>query len=389
MAAAMIITGEEIEALAGAPHGVRALYYAMRARMDYSTGLVGARRGAGVSWRAFCEELYIEPGQGITDSGAPSKDAVRRMAARLERMGLIVNQSQGRRLVFRCLLARVNGQAQENGDFSARNNPATIPPQPRHSNDAIYPATSCGPVEGNKIKADEVQSNGKPAIDGDTVCGVTDTGKPATHRGSGVRGSNSEAVEHNPRARDGLAPWWAMIAALPDRERASTGRQSRLDIRPENTRGDPKCRAMVEQWAASGLSPDQVSTVIIETTVARGVEGKRLNYFAGAVADYLAAIKAPQAGRVSPGVRQGGEGANPSRSTYVDPETSLRQSRREWQALEARGKALGMTRKAGENVIEFERRVLSAMSTRAPSRAAGGLRAVRDMMGIAGERGAS
>ncbi|WP_136474527.1 DnaT-like ssDNA-binding domain-containing protein [Pseudomonas sp. DG56-2] len=97
------INVDEIEALRGLPHMARMIYvFGLRPFMDYSTGLVGVKRG--VSWKSIAEELYIEPHQGIK-GGDPSEKELRRAAVWLEKAGLIGPNQAERRLVFPLLLA--------------------------------------------------------------------------------------------------------------------------------------------------------------------------------------------------------------------------------------------------------------------------------------------
>lgn len=129
----------ELELLQGLPHFVRSLYlFGVRPYMDYRTGLVGVVRG--ISWQSIAEALYVEPRQGETDSGTPDKSRVRRAAARLEAAGLIVNQSQEKRLIFFCCAADT--------DQSVANKPDTNPTQTRHSEaDTAKPSAGAGYAE--------------------------------------------------------------------------------------------------------------------------------------------------------------------------------------------------------------------------------------------------
>lgn len=84
---------EENEALQGLPWGCRILYLqGLRRYMDWETRLVGAVRR--VSWNGLRDALYVEPHPGETESGKPSKSAVRRMGKRLEKAGLVHIQSE-------------------------------------------------------------------------------------------------------------------------------------------------------------------------------------------------------------------------------------------------------------------------------------------------------
>ncbi|WP_240051895.1 DnaT-like ssDNA-binding domain-containing protein [Pseudomonas arsenicoxydans] len=97
------INDDEREALRGLPHTARLIYvFGLRPFMDYSTGIVGVKRG--VSWKSIAEELYVEPHQGIR-GGEPTEKELRRAAAWLEKVGLIGPNQAERRLVFELLKA--------------------------------------------------------------------------------------------------------------------------------------------------------------------------------------------------------------------------------------------------------------------------------------------
>lgn len=106
----------ERDALRGLPLISRCIYFELRYRMDFSTGLVGAKRGAGISWQCLREWLFVEPHPGMKDTGSPHKSTVRRAVLWLERARLICNQSVGKRLVFECLLADRDLSDQKKGD---------------------------------------------------------------------------------------------------------------------------------------------------------------------------------------------------------------------------------------------------------------------------------
>lgn len=125
---AISLNDNELEALAGLPHSVICLYVmAIRPRMDFSTGLVGVRPR--ISWQALTEWLYIEPHQGIK-SGSPGKSAVRRAAEALERAGLIKIGSQGKQLLFKCLLANRGKLTPNKPDTNPTHQPDTPKPAP-------------------------------------------------------------------------------------------------------------------------------------------------------------------------------------------------------------------------------------------------------------------
>lgn len=106
---------EEIAALAGLPYLHRCLYmFGIRQYMDYATGISGIKRK--ISWQSICEELYIEPGHRLEESGTPKKERVRKAAKKLERQGIIKTLSEEKRLIFECVLASQDNSAQNNKD---------------------------------------------------------------------------------------------------------------------------------------------------------------------------------------------------------------------------------------------------------------------------------
>lgn len=107
------INDAEWEALEGLPYIARCLYLVIRRNMDFRTGITGRapNRKASVSWQSLREELFIEPHQGRTESGAPAKERLRKVAQLLVDAGLIEIISPPapeKRLVFKCLLATVD-----------------------------------------------------------------------------------------------------------------------------------------------------------------------------------------------------------------------------------------------------------------------------------------
>lgn len=103
--AALRFNDNEQAALLGLPHAAIALYLWLRARMDFSTGMVGVRPM--VSWFALAQDLYVEPAPGRSRSGRPHVESVRRLAGVLERRGLVKTRSVERppQLIFKLVLA--------------------------------------------------------------------------------------------------------------------------------------------------------------------------------------------------------------------------------------------------------------------------------------------
>ena len=100
------INDMERDALRGLPYMQRVLYCtAIRPFMDYTTGIVGLKRG--ISYQSLAEELYIEPHAGYA-SGCPNRNQLRRAIANLERAGLLESKKHVKKLIFKCVLASVD-----------------------------------------------------------------------------------------------------------------------------------------------------------------------------------------------------------------------------------------------------------------------------------------
>lgn len=82
---AVILTEEELDALAGLPHPCIVLYIALRRRMDGATGIVGAPHL--VSWQALKEAVYVEPRPGV-GCYSPTRWTLLRLAQWLVKAGL-------------------------------------------------------------------------------------------------------------------------------------------------------------------------------------------------------------------------------------------------------------------------------------------------------------
>lgn len=115
---AILLCDEEINAMQGNCHFINNLYiFGIRRYMDYQTGIVGIKRH--ISYQSLCEELYVEPRQGISKAGSPHKSAVRRAIEQLIKIGLLERIPNKKYIIFRLPLAKQ--------DYSARNKPDTNP----------------------------------------------------------------------------------------------------------------------------------------------------------------------------------------------------------------------------------------------------------------------
>jgi hypothetical protein len=115
VSAGIVLTGAELEALAGLPWPAQTLYVlGIRPRMDYRTRRVGDNPR--VSWQALTECLYVEPQAGVhAKRYSTSKWQAMRVAQHLVRAGLIeLHSSEVHRiLVFKLLLARGDSLVQK------------------------------------------------------------------------------------------------------------------------------------------------------------------------------------------------------------------------------------------------------------------------------------
>lgn len=138
----------ERDALMGLPHVTRLLYFALRPYMDYSTGIVGIKRG--ISYQALREELYVEPHTGYENSGSPSKQQIRRAIKTLERIGLITIQSEGKKLILKCELAT--------WDYCDQNKPDTNPTHQPNTKSTRENTVKIGDYDSSNQKADTVKN---------------------------------------------------------------------------------------------------------------------------------------------------------------------------------------------------------------------------------------
>lgn len=161
------LSDQELDALEELPYLHRVLYiFGIRKYMDYKTGITGIKRG--ISYQSLGEELYVAPHVGPIENGSPSRQQIRRAVKFLEKAGLIVIKSVGKRLIFECLLAE--------SDKFVQNKPDTNPtPQPDTKADTSE--NKKNPIKTDVTEKQEVESNTKP----DTVS----EGKPDTPPYSG------------------------------------------------------------------------------------------------------------------------------------------------------------------------------------------------------------
>lgn len=153
------INVDERAALRGLPMLAREIYvFGLRPFMDYSSGIVGIKRG--VSWKSIAEELYVEPHQGIK-GGEPSEKELRRALVWLQKAGLIGPNQADRRLVFELLLATRDQTAQKKVGSKWADEVGSDVGGPQPNNDAASTEE-----EGREVGGGEWSKVGTPPVSG-------------------------------------------------------------------------------------------------------------------------------------------------------------------------------------------------------------------------------
>ena len=99
--------------LSGLTHLQRCLYvFGIKPHMDFKTGLVGTKKRR-ISYQSLKEAVYVDPKPGIKNTGAPSREQLRRAVKGLERAGLIQLKSFNRHLIIYCTFADTDIQPNE------------------------------------------------------------------------------------------------------------------------------------------------------------------------------------------------------------------------------------------------------------------------------------
>ncbi|KTD02757.1 hypothetical protein [Fluoribacter gormanii] len=139
------VNDQELGALCGLSYIQQITYLrGIRPYMDRNTLIVGIKRR--ISYQSLAEVLYIEPHQGIKESGSPSRQQIRRAIKGLERSGLIAIQSFDKHLILKCLLADIRYCVQNKPDTNPTQQVDTKP----HTKSLVYTGNS-GDTE---VKAD-------------------------------------------------------------------------------------------------------------------------------------------------------------------------------------------------------------------------------------------
>ncbi|QLZ67830.1 hypothetical protein FOLKNPGA_00603 [Legionella sp. PC1000] len=151
------VNDNELDALCGLSYIQQITYLrGIRPYMDRNTFIVGIKRR--ISYQSLAEALYIEPHQGITESGSPSRQQIRRAIKGLERSGLIVIQSFDKHLILKCLLADIS--------YCVQNKPGTNPTQQADIKAHAKLPVNTGYSEGvwEKADTDEILKADTPLI---------------------------------------------------------------------------------------------------------------------------------------------------------------------------------------------------------------------------------
>lgn len=153
------INDDEREALRGLPMLAREIYvFGLRPFMDFSTSIVGIKRG--VSWKSIAEELYVEPHQGIK-GGEPSEKELRRALVWLQKAGLLGQNQAERRLVFELLLATRDQSARNKVGSKWADEVGSYVEGSQPSNDA-----DSMEEEGREVGGSELPKVGTPPVSG-------------------------------------------------------------------------------------------------------------------------------------------------------------------------------------------------------------------------------
>lgn len=145
----LIYQTKELEALNGLPHIQQIAYFAgIRPFIDFTTGIVGIRRR--ISYQSIKEAVYIAPAPGIK-SGSHSREQIRRAVKSLERIGLIIIQSDESHLILECPLA--------NTPKFDQNKPDIIPTPQSNTFKTQSNIDKSRPIENKQLKADPFDSH--------------------------------------------------------------------------------------------------------------------------------------------------------------------------------------------------------------------------------------
>ncbi|WP_115704621.1 hypothetical protein [Legionella sainthelensi] len=189
------VNDKELDALCGLSYLQQITYLrGIRPYMDRKTFIVGIKRR--ISYQSLSEVLYVEPHQGIKDSGSPSRQQIRRAVKGLERAGLIAIQSFDKHLILKCLLADIS--------YCVQNKPNTNPTQePDTKNNPNYSGNSID--SSNNLSQGDTENNTK-----------ADTPHESDLSCVFLRKAFEQFWQQYPQRRDQLKAWEVFKQVNPD-----------------------------------------------------------------------------------------------------------------------------------------------------------------------------
>ncbi|MBA2648206.1 MAG: hypothetical protein H0U75_01185 [Legionella sp.] len=192
----IFINTQELSALDGLPYAQQVAYLrGIKPYMDRNTSIVGGIKRR-ISYQSLTEALYVEPHQGFTSSGSPSRQQLRRIIKGLEKAGLIEIQSVDKHLILKCLLANSDKSAQNKADTNQTHFPGRVNHTVNDDITADYQNKLPKPDIGERVKPDIPHNSVK-----DLIC----------------LGEQFEKFwESYPQPADKLRAWHAFVEVNPD-----------------------------------------------------------------------------------------------------------------------------------------------------------------------------
>ncbi|WP_051534693.1 hypothetical protein [Deefgea rivuli] len=231
------INDDEWQALMGLPHMPHRLYVALRRRMDFRTGTVGARPK--ISYQALREDLYIEPCQGraANESGSPKLEALRHAVKLLERAGLLRVVPADRQLIFSLILADTSES--RSVEVPQINNRLTTDQEQQSESQSDQGFAEDVPQINPIAKSNEVPHTSE----------FGDLRKPSYSIESSSQTVNSVAVDNSPMMKDGFgkikkaSDWVPIMLELGFEQKAV---------------GSDEAAKVFYRWFADGVLPAEV-----------------------------------------------------------------------------------------------------------------------------------
>jgi hypothetical protein len=193
----LFINSQELSALAGLPYVQQVAYLTgIRPYMDRKSFIVGGAKRR-ISYQSLSEALYVEPHQGITNSGSPSRQQLRRIIKGLEKAGLIEIQSSDMHLILKCLLANSDNPDQNKPDTNPTQQSGIVNQRKNTDISTYYGHQSHKPDTGEMVKPDTPHNSDQDLV---------------------FLGEQFEQFwESYPQPADKLKTWDAFIKVNPDK----------------------------------------------------------------------------------------------------------------------------------------------------------------------------